>query len=108
MRQSVVRSYALFDIIAQREDNHIIISPFHQLRLILFLFFSGAEVYQAGLIPNNRDAVIVAHDGHIELDFTKVKPVRVMPKLTSAHATEKQCDNAIKQDDNDHISRWVV
>ena len=69
---------------------------------------SGAEVYQAGLIPNNRDAVIVAHDGHIELDFTKVKPVRVMPKLTSAHATEKQCDNAIKQDDNDHISRWVV
>ena len=107
MQLSIIKSCALFDIINQREDNHIKHSTFDQI-IMIFLFFTGAEVYQAGLIPNNRDAVIVAHDGHIELDFTKVKPVRVMPKLTSAHATEKQCDNAIKQDDNDHISRWVV
>ena len=66
---------------------------------------AGAEVYQAGLIPNIRDAVIVAENGHIELDFEKVHPVKVLPKLVSAVATEKQCEKAIKQDDNDYISR---
>lgn len=69
------------------------------------MLLTGAEVYQAGLIPNCRDAVIVAPDGHIELDFEKVKPVRVLPKLVSAHANEKQCEQAIKQDDSDYISR---
>lgn len=64
-------------------------------------------MYQAGLIPNIRDAVIVAHDGHIELDFQKVRPVRVLAKLSSARATEKQCEQAIQQDDNDNVSRLV-
>ncbi|XP_067949883.1 uncharacterized protein [Watersipora subatra] len=68
----------------------------------------GAEVYQAGLIPNIRDAVIVAENGHIELDFEKVHPVKVLPKLVSAVATEKQCEKAIKQDDNDYISRLDI
>jgi len=63
-------------------------------------------VYQAGLIPNIRDAVIISHNGHIELDFEKVKPgLRVLPKLQSTHATEKQCENAINQDDNDYVTR---
>ena len=62
-------------------------------------------MYQAGLIPNIRDAVIVAPDGHIELDFEKVRPLKVLPKLISTHATEKQCEQAIKQDDSDYMSR---
>jgi len=50
----------------------------------------------------------VAPDGHIELDFEKVKPMRVLPKLMSVYANEKQCEQAIKQDDNEFVSRLAA